>query len=236
MPLPQTTRQSLVDQAIAGIRSLLETGEWPVGTRIPPEPALAAELGVSRNTVREAVRALAHAGLLEVRRGDGTYVRAASEVSAVLGRHLQAAALDHVLEVRHAVETQAAVLAADRRTGRDLTTLEQALAGRAAALQEYDAQGFVDADVAFHVGVVAAAHNPLLVELYEGFVPHLHATVAFPDQGRDDLCSDHVALFAAIRDQDPAAAAEITGGLLRRAGRLGRPEPGRRGRRARTSP
>ncbi len=222
MPLPQATRLSLVDQAIEGMRALLDSGEWTVGTRIPPEPALAAELSVSRNTVREAVRALAHAGVLEVRRGDGTYVVASSEVAAVLGRHLEATALDQVLEVRHAIETQAAVLAATRRTRQDLRALEAALARRTSALAERDAPAFVEADVAFHLGVVAAAHNPLLVELYAGFVGRLRATVSLPDRGRDDLCADHEALLAAIRDRDPEAAAGVTGGLLRRVRRLAR--------------
>ncbi len=73
----------LVDHAIDQLRQSITTGEWPVGTRIPPtEPNLATALGVGRNTVREAVRALAHSGILEVRRGgDGTYVRATSEIS-----------------------------------------------------------------------------------------------------------------------------------------------------------
>lgn len=220
MPLPPTTRESLVDQAIAGIRALLDSGEWPVGTRIPPEPALAAALSVSRNTVREAVRALAHAGVLQVRRGDGTYVIAASEVSAVLGRHLEGAALDQVLEVRHAIETQAAALAAHRRTPTDLRALRDTLEHRASALAASDAAAFVEADVAFHVGVVAAAHNPLLVEVYEGFVPCLRATIALPEHGRDDLGADHEALHDAIREQDAQAAAAATGGLLRHAARL----------------
>lgn len=222
MPLPPATRLSLVDQAIEGMRALLDSGEWTVGTRIPPEPALAAQLSVSRNTVREAVRALAHAGVLEVRRGDGTYVVASSEVASVLGRHLEATDLDQVLEVRHAIETQAAVLAATRRTSQDLQSLEAALARRTSALAERDAPAFVEADVAFHLGVVAAAHNPLLQELYAGFVGRLRATVALPDSGRDELCADHEALLVAIGDGDPEAAAGVTGGLLRRVRRLAR--------------
>lgn len=220
MPLPPTTRRSLVDQAIDGMRALLDSGEWAVGTRIPPEPVLAAELAVSRNTVREAVRALAHAGVLEVRRGDGTYVVASSEVAAVLGRHLADTALDQVLEVRQAIETQAAVLAATRRTRADLRSLEAALDRSTRALAEGDAPAFVEADLAFHLGVVAAAHNPLLVELYEGFVGRLRATLVVPDSGQEDLCADHEALLEALRDGDPEAAAGVTGGLLRRVRRL----------------
>ena len=98
MPLAPTTSASLVDQAIDGMRALLASGEWTVGTRIPPEPVLGAALGVSRNTVREAVKALAHVGLLEVRRGDGTYVAAATEMQALMRRQVDRVELAHLLE------------------------------------------------------------------------------------------------------------------------------------------
>ena len=73
-PLP--AKRSLVDIAVEAIGDRLAEGVWPVGSRIPTEPELAELLGISRNTVREAVRVLLFAGLLEVRQGDGTYVRA----------------------------------------------------------------------------------------------------------------------------------------------------------------
>jgi DNA-binding FadR family transcriptional regulator len=83
VPLITTQRTRLVDQVIDQIRELVGSGEWPVGQRIPNEAELVKSLGVGRNTVREAVRAIAHTGILEVRQGDGTYVRATSEVSDV---------------------------------------------------------------------------------------------------------------------------------------------------------
>ena len=76
MPPLHQARRSLVDLAVEDIGQRLAAGQWPVDSRIPTEPELAALLGISRNTVREAVRVLLYAGLLEVRQGDGTYVRA----------------------------------------------------------------------------------------------------------------------------------------------------------------
>jgi 2-methylisocitrate lyase-like PEP mutase family enzyme len=69
-------RASLVDQVIDQLKDQITSGAWVVGDKIPPEPVLSDGIGVGRNTVREAVRALTHAGLLECRQGDGTYVRA----------------------------------------------------------------------------------------------------------------------------------------------------------------
>ena len=218
MPLPAATKVSLVDQAIDGMRALLADGEWSVGTRIPPEPVLAAELGVSRGTVREAVKALAHAGVLEVRRGDGTYVAAPNEVSALIRREVGRVELAHVLEVRHAIETRAACLAAARRTEDDLAALADALGRRRAGAADRDADRFVAADCDFHLAMVAAAHNPLLSELYEGFLETLLASVALPPDGADELAPAHDALLAAIVAGDPDAASAASTALLEQVG------------------
>lgn len=69
-------KRSLVDQALEQLRRRISDGVWGVGQRLPTEPELVAELGISRNTVREAMRVLAFSGLIEIRQGDGSYVRA----------------------------------------------------------------------------------------------------------------------------------------------------------------
>ena len=115
MPLSTARRAGLVDQVIEQLRTSVRNGEWPIGGRIPNEAVLVASLGVGRNTVREAVRALAHAGIFDVRQGDGTYVRATSEVSGALGR-LCGAELRDVLQVRRGLEVEGARLAAANRT------------------------------------------------------------------------------------------------------------------------
>ncbi|MGW5612136.1 FadR/GntR family transcriptional regulator [Streptomyces sp. NPDC003753] len=75
MPLRSAARTNLVDVVIEQVEDLISSGEWPLDSRIPSEPALVEQQGVGRNTVREAVRALVHTGMLEARQGDGTYVR-----------------------------------------------------------------------------------------------------------------------------------------------------------------
>src|ERR1700760_2897957 len=98
VPLTTTRRTGLVEQVIEQMRDAIRTGDWAVDQRIPPEPELVTVLGVGRNTVREAVRALSHAGLLEVRQGDGTFVRATSELSGAVRRMCGT----QLREVRHA--------------------------------------------------------------------------------------------------------------------------------------
>ncbi len=202
-PLQPTRRSALVDQVITQLRTKITSGEWGVGEKIPTEPELVAALGVGRNTVREAVRALAHAGLLDSRQGSGTYVRAASEMSGAVSRRVAAAGVREVFEVRRGLEHQAARLAAMRRTAADLTELDEALDVRDAAWSSGDVAAFVEADAVFHTLVVSAAHNALLDDLYDDLGSAVRDALARDlDERLDAEYVDHRGLVDAIRAQD----------------------------------
>lgn len=208
-PLQSARRSPLVDQVIAQLRTQITSGEWPVGSRIPTEPELVESLGVARNTVREAVRALAHAGLLDIRQGAGTFVRATSELAAVMRRRFGDAPLSEVVELRRALEVEAARLAANRRTDRDLRAMDTAHARREEAWRSGAAAAFVEADAVLHQALVAAAHNSVLAGLYadmgEVVRAALRATVG--EHLTDDRYVDHAPLVQAIRDGDAERAA-----------------------------
>jgi DNA-binding FadR family transcriptional regulator len=209
MPLRSTERSSLVPKVIEQLRGQIASGEWGVGARIPPEPDLAAALGVGRNTLREAVLALVHAGLLERRQGSGTFVVGDRELSGAVARRVADAHLEEVLEVRRAFEVEAARVAAIRRTAEDLVALDSALADREAAWHGGDPAAFVEADVVLHQTVVAAAHNRILAELYADFSAALRSSLI--DQVGSgltpELYSDHGRLVEAIRAGQPDRAA-----------------------------
>jgi DNA-binding FadR family transcriptional regulator len=207
-------RSPLAEQAAESLRERVVTGEWPVGTKLPGETTLARELGVGRSTVREAIRALAGAGMLESRQGAGVFVLAAERVPTWDQRLRQAAVAD-VFEVRALLEPEAARLAALRRDEADLTALAEALAARRAAADSEDSV-FVDADIALHAAVVAAAHNPVLTSLFQAFRPRLRAGLldlirAIPLRESDPLPGDtaHAALVEAVRSRDPDKAEHI---------------------------
>src|ERR1700754_1692378 len=124
----------------------LASGNWSVGDRIPGEYDLASRLAVSRPAVREAIRALSHIGVLEVRRGDGTYVRSALDPRPLL-RRVERATLRDVFELQQAYDAQAARLAAVRRTPDDLVNLHALLEDRDAACDPVE---FGEADTRFH--------------------------------------------------------------------------------------
>ncbi|MDG4821799.1 FadR/GntR family transcriptional regulator [Asanoa sp. WMMD1127] len=209
-------RSTLVQQVISRLSEQIEAGEWPVGSRIPTEPRLVEMLGVGRNTVREAVRALTHSGVLECVQGSGTYVRSTDELTGVVARKFGAAGIGHTVEVRRALEVEAARLAALRRTPEDLDRLDAALLARDAAWETGDPEVFVDVDADLHVAVVAAAHNPMLAELYASIGAAIKASVAVAVEPamRAGTHIDHGRLVAAIRAGDPDLAAHEAGKFL----------------------
>ncbi|MFJ8478380.1 FadR/GntR family transcriptional regulator [Kitasatospora sp. NPDC094011] len=158
---------SLSAQLVDSLRSHIESGGWPVGTRIPPEQALVEELGVGRSTLREAIGALVHLGLLEPRAGDGTYVRSSSELQSVLVRRAGSAQRDNVLELRTVLEEYASGAAALRRDEDQLRQLRELLADADAACAGDDPAAAVTVDALFHRAVVRASGNDLLVEVYD---------------------------------------------------------------------
>lgn len=211
-------RGSLCDEVIAQLREQIASGSWPVGERIPPESELVERLQVGRGTVREAIKALAHIGLLEVRQGDGTYVKSRSELSGALRRQISAVTDLHVQEVRRALEVEGARLAAKRRTAQDLRAMAAALDERdeharaARELGRWDESWgvpWVEADVRFHQAVVAASHNPMLTEMYLEMGAELAAllmTFAEEEDHEPFLVRGHRTLLDAIRAQDEQAA------------------------------
>ncbi|MDX2704241.1 FadR/GntR family transcriptional regulator [Streptomyces sp. PA03-6a] len=207
-PVPRPS--GLFEQVVSGLRRQITSGAWPVGSRIPTEPELVRQLGVARNTVREAVRALAHNGLLDIRHGSGTYVAATSELAGVMQRRFEDAGQRDVTEVRGALESAAAGLAATRRTEDDLARLGTLLDRRERAWASGDRDAFVDADSAFHLAVVAASHNEVLAELYadlgqvvrDSLKEHFGAPALHPED-----YMDHARLLDAVRAGDAAAAA-----------------------------
>ena len=209
MKLKQAKRLTLVEQVVSQIEALIQSGTWPVGTRIPAEPELVNDLGVSRNTVREAVRALIHAGLLEARQGDGTYVCSSSDLGAALFRRLQRATIAETLEVRYALEREAVRLAALRRTSEDVVILRELLA----RIESESSESYIQADVELHLAIAASTQNTVLMDLYEYMSEALRKSIMgiLDDSALTQTShTAHRAIVEAIAAQDPIAAEQAT--------------------------
>ncbi|MGH3240759.1 MAG: FadR/GntR family transcriptional regulator [Spirillospora sp.] len=204
---------STVDAVLEQLQTQIRDGSWPIGRRIPAELELAARLGVSRPAVREAIRALVHVGVLEVRRGDGTYVRSSADPRPLL-RRLAHASIRDVFELQLAYDVQAARLAARRRTDADLERLEALLRARDAATE---ADTFGAADAAFHLGVAESSRNPVLIEAMRFFTDRLYESLRavrldheIPEAGP----AAHRAVLDAIAASDPRAAASAAAAVV----------------------
>ena len=208
----------VTQDAIESIRDLIASGEWGPGTRLPREADLAAQLGLSRNSLREAVRALALARVLEVRQGDGTYVSSLqpSELLAptqFATRLLRGSTVLELFEVRRMLEPEAAALAARRADGETLRDLRREL-DRMYAAGEH-AEELVEADAAFHDVIARAPGNGVLRALLRSLSTRtVRARLwhGLADRAALDLArEEHSRIYEAIAagDADLARAASL---------------------------
>ncbi|AWK73330.1 GntR family transcriptional regulator [Rhodococcus oxybenzonivorans] len=196
-------RASLISQVTEQLREEICSGRWAVGEKIPTETALSELTGTGRNTVREAVQALVHTGLLERRQGSGTYVVATSDVGGTLGKYFAGAHERDVLELRQALDVTAATLAARRRTPEDVARLEDLQRERRRLWEESATDAAITADVALHRAIVEASHNAVYLEFYDSLLPaiehtvdqHVHAT-------GEGFHEEHERLVRAVIDGD----------------------------------
>ena len=191
------------------VRRLIHAGALSSGDRLPPERDLAADLGVGRVSVREALRLLAEEGYITVRRGanGGSFVATLDSPYQVWLDQMRARAgeLDAILDLRIALEGHGAYLAAQRRSTADLKALGRAISDIEGSSSR---AGFRLADAHFHAGVVAAARSTRLQDVVgqargEFFVPV--DTLMFEDQIEVSV-NGHAAVLRALEDQDPDRA------------------------------
>ncbi|MGJ0204663.1 FCD domain-containing protein [Leucobacter sp. gxy201] len=205
----QVSRAPLAEQAADLLLERIRGGEWPLGSKIPGENSLGPQLGVGRSTVREAIRRLAGQGVLTTRQGAGVFV-ASLDVVEDWSEALQRADIDAVIEARIAIEVEAAMLAAQRRTSTELRAMRRAVNERSE--HQVDVESHVDADIAFHRTIVVAAHNPILVDLFDSFTPRSRQAMVDMLRLRGEFGGDadqhaHTSVLEAIAARDDQAAA-----------------------------
>jgi len=214
--LPHAPRRSLVDTTIELIRRQIENGVWPVGEKIPKEQELADMLNVARNTVREAIRVLSHGQVLEVRQGDGTYVRTNVDPVEVVRRIGRSSLREH-LALRCMLEIESARLAAINRSKADLAMLRRLLKARGEQSDHESRALFVDADTAFHCAIARVCGNNALSELYRYFSNsvRMNTLAVLEDEDLPEPGLDvHEAIVDAIECQDPDGAAEAVRNVM----------------------
>lgn len=194
-------------------------GNLMPGEKLPPERELARQYKVSRTSIREALRTMELNGLIEIRQGGGSYVKASDsqsrkeEITASIIKaenHL----VYEMLELRRVLEVESAFLAAKRATSMDLEKLRTALETMTLSTQNIELG--LKADLDFHMGIVKATHNSIFIDLIQSLSEHMKDTIRatrshrFTDPERhEDTMEEHKQIYLAIASGNANRAKEL---------------------------
>jgi GntR family transcriptional repressor for pyruvate dehydrogenase complex len=209
---------ALTDEAIERIKGMIVSGELRPGDRLPKEADLAGRLGLSRNSLREAVKALSLIRVLDVRQGDGTYVTSLrpevllDTVGFVLDFHGDDSVL-HLLEVRRILEPAATAMAARMMSDDEIESLTALITVNGAGPDADDVDGLnalIAADLEFHRRIAVGSGNPVLASLIESLSgPTLRARVwrgLTQENAVDRTVEQHQAIHQALAAREPELA------------------------------
>lgn len=208
--------KSMAEAVAEQLMQMIAKGQLKPGDRLPTEPELMALFSVGRSTLREGVKSLVVAGLLETRRSAGTFV--SESYTDFLSQHLNwgmvfnKQELRHIIEVRCALEEQAASAAAEFATDAQKAHLAQLV--DAISQQGIEPEQAVENDMAFHIGVAEASNNPLLLNLIlslrqvlHGYIKSGYTRRGYANQvNAEEMASLHRPILQAIQAGKPVAA------------------------------
>nr|WP_280823212.1 FadR/GntR family transcriptional regulator [Mesorhizobium soli] len=213
LPLPPVDRARQVTEALA---TYIDQANLKSGDRLPAERELMAALAVGRSTIREAIRHFQALGVMETRKGSGTYLLKPVSIATIHmplsldPTHLRDALLQ-TLEVRRGIEAEAGMVAARKRTAEDIANIEAKLNEMERVHIAKGSSG--PEDLAFHLAIYDATHNPLfgqlLEQMREAFESFWHEPFNRSDFARRSF-PFHRTLFNAIVAQDAEAARRET--------------------------
>ncbi|MBZ4643786.1 MAG: GntR family transcriptional regulator, transcriptional repressor for pyruvate dehydrogenase complex [Deferribacteres bacterium] len=202
------------DEIYEQIKGLIVSGKLKPGEKLPPERELAASIGVSRPSLREALQKLEAKGFLEQIQGDGTYVKSATSDSfdGFLEEFAKKDnAIFDLMEVRRILETWAAYTAAERATDKEIAQMQEYLNEMKDA-KDYGQIGYIP-DANFHSTISYATHNVLLIHIMNNIYEwiekvsfEVRSRMYTDEKSHEELFNQHSAIFNAIREGKPLAA------------------------------
>jgi len=214
MKLSPIKPKRISDQVVDQIRKLILRGKLEPGERIMSERELATALDVSRASVRDAINRLTAMGLLEQKQGRGTFVCLPEPeeknvlVVAMKGENLS---IEDLLEVRLGLECNAAYLAAEKATEKDIYLMEQSIA----TLEKSTEEGITnaDADVSFHMAIAYATRNSLHIQIMRDLYEYLSVCIDEYQRHRmqastkmAEIAKEHTQITALIKKHDKEGA------------------------------
>lgn len=205
---------SLADSTAQRILGLIVEGEFAAGEALPGEVALASQMGVSRLTVREAVKSLRSQQVLRAVHGSGTFVNPTSKwlsidavVEMVGGKDLQT--ILRLLELRKLLETGASELFAPHADKQDFARMSALVEEMQDSHLRGDVDGFVEADISFHEIIHHGCKNPFIPVVFQPIAralrKHRYETSSVPII-REHAIAEHLNIVAALKSGSPSAA------------------------------
>ncbi|MGE0388085.1 MAG: FadR/GntR family transcriptional regulator [Gammaproteobacteria bacterium] len=219
---PRAPVRRAFEDVTARIRDLVHEGSLKPGDRLPAERELARRLGIGRPALREALRALESAGLLELRKGKtgGAFISAgrpsvmADNMSDLL--RVGSVSIPELFEARIWIQTALVRAASERATEQDLQALEENVAGARRLHDAGDVQRRIQANIEFHNLLAQAAHNPVMVVIVRALTDALHRLVAqVGSEPPPDTFAVRRRLVRALRAHDTDTAAEAMAHIIR---------------------
>ncbi|MGI5920925.1 MAG: FadR/GntR family transcriptional regulator [Syntrophomonadaceae bacterium] len=198
----------IYEEIMEQLKDMISRGELRHGQKLPSERELAESLGVSRASVREALTALEAIGILDIRPGEGTFIRETSvsptfaPLTMIL--EMEQNPISQLMEVRRVLETEIAALAVQRATDEDLAKIEMNLKRMKSAKTISEA---VEAGLWFHYAIAEATHNSILLRMMNTIADLMHNNYRnqreelFAENG-PEVIAEHEAIYRAIRDRD----------------------------------
>jgi len=204
--LTKLSRETLADQAARNLMAFIQSQALKPGSFLPPETQLAADLGVSRPIIREALKSLEGKGIIEVMSGKGSVIKPldGEQLELYFQRAIQIEreAIIDLLELRKGIEVQSAVLAAQRCTADEIASLTQIVADMRRNLHDPDA--YVELDMAFHNQIAAMTRNTMLRTLVGALRAAINSTInesmirKQTDEQLDHVQVGHEAILACL--------------------------------------
>ena len=210
-------RYSLNQQVADSIVKMIERGIYKIGDKIPTETELMHMFDVSRNTIREAIQSLNQAGVLSVKQGDGTYVRATNRFDANMNMKYEEVSYEEISEARKSLEVTICLLAAKRRTKKDMDAIEKAFDKR--KIEGADVKELTKNDIAFHMTIAKACHNKILSDIYQSLYEYLETHILDREMENnldiEEIEKLHEGLLKAIREQDVEKAGQFADNIVK---------------------
>src|SRR5262245_32496063 len=214
--LTKLSRETLAEQAARNLMAFIEAQGLKPGKLLPPETKLAADLGVSRPIIREALKSLEGKGIIEVVSGKGAMVKALDSQSLQLfferAMQIESEAIIDLMELRRGIEVQSAILAAQRRTPEEVTQLAEIVADMRRSLR--DPATYVELDVAFHRLLATMTRNAMIYHMVAAIREAINGTVhesmlrPHTDEQLERVQAGHEAILAALERGDAEEAGQ----------------------------